>query len=213
MRHTKDCSLLAASCSPCLISMSWVQRTDTIFCRVPRRSRSVSTMTYRYKRGFKIPDLLITSSVSFITFPLTDFSLVISHIFLFGILCSNFFFLITGCRTLWISYCWVSGFCSFLFKCVCPSSDRQVKVLADQLHILRLVFKLCHCSCTILFTHGNLAPLLRYDFFAFSTEYSQWSRKTLLATWISDISTENSYMFLVIRCLILWCLPPYTFTS
>lgn len=94
MRHTKDCSLLAASCSPCLISMSWVQRTDTIFCRVPRRSRSVSTMTYRYKRGFKIPDLLITSSVSFITFPLTDFSLVISHIFLFGILCSNFFFLL-----------------------------------------------------------------------------------------------------------------------
>lgn len=96
MRHIKDGSLLAASCSPCLISMSWVQQTDMIFCRVPRWSRSVSTMTYRYKRGFKIPDLLITSSVSFITFPLTDFSLVISHIFLFGILCSNFLLLDAG---------------------------------------------------------------------------------------------------------------------
>lgn len=173
MRHIKDCSLLAASCSPCLISMSWVQRTDMIFCRVPRRSRSVSTMTYRYKRGFKIPDLLITSSVSFITFPLTDFSLVISHIFLFGILCSNFFF-----------YYWMQDIMNFILLsiwilqfsfqvCVSFCKLRQVKVLADQLHILRLVFKLCHCRCTILFTHGNLAPLLRYDFFAFSTEYPQ----------------------------------------
>lgn len=49
-------------------------------------------------------------------------------------------------------------------------SGGQVKVLADQLDILRLVLKLYYCGSTALFTHESLVPLLRYGLSGFSTD-------------------------------------------